>query len=273
MTKKRTTRKKTKKKVAKKRPAKRAAAKRAGQKKKTKKKTKAPAKKTTKKPVKKTAQKTAKKAPAKSTKSGAKSTKKTTKRKRTGRRALGAQSVAEAASASEADAQGYVFVNGRRVRMISTKGQPVTKKSRSRKADTNAVEPERSAKPVKTKLSTKELRHYEQVLLEKRGELVGDVSAMETAALKTSGGNLSNLPIHMADIGSDTYDQDFTLGLAETERKRLIEIDEALLRIRDRTYGVCAMTQKPIPKTRLNAKPWAKYTIEAARELERRWQA
>jgi RNA polymerase-binding transcription factor DksA len=81
------------------------------------------------------------------------------------------------------------------------------------------------------------------------------------------------MPIHMADIGSDTYDQDFMLGMAETERQRLREIDEALARIENGTYGVCQMTGKPIPKARLNAKPWAKYTIEAARELERQWGA
>jgi RNA polymerase-binding transcription factor DksA len=77
------------------------------------------------------------------------------------------------------------------------------------------------------------------------------------------------MPIHMADIGTDTYDQDFMLGLAEAERRRLREIDAALGRIEDRTYGVCQMTGKPIPKARLNAKPWARYTIEAAREIER----
>ena len=57
--------------------------------------------------------------------------------------------------------------------------------------------------------------------------------------------------------------------LAEAERRRLREIDAALARIEDRTYGVCQMTDKPIPKARLNAKPWARYTIEAAREIER----
>ncbi len=77
------------------------------------------------------------------------------------------------------------------------------------------------------------------------------------------------MPIHMADIGTDTYDQDFILGLAETERQGLREIDEALQRIESRTFGICQMTGKPIPKARLNAKPWAKYTIEAAREVER----
>ncbi|MCP3903953.1 MAG: TraR/DksA family transcriptional regulator [Planctomycetes bacterium] len=199
------------------------------------------------------------------------------KKKKTGgrtKKVLGARSVAEAASAGEADAQGYVYVNGRRVRMISTGGQGIVKKPRSRAKDAEAdLQPELPAKPIKTKLTAKELRHYRDLLLEKRGELIGDVAAMENAALQAHGGNLSNLPIHMADIGTDTYDQDFMLGLAEAERKQLREIDEALMRIQNKTYGVCQMTGKTIPKARLNAKPWAKYTIEAARMIEGQWRA
>jgi RNA polymerase-binding transcription factor DksA len=91
---------------------------------------------------------------------------------------------------------------------------------------------------------------------------------METEALRSGGGNLSHMPIHMADIGTDTFDQDFMLGLAATERDQLREIDAALYRITDRTFGVCIMTGEQIPKARLDAKPWAKYTIEAARMAE-----
>jgi RNA polymerase-binding transcription factor DksA len=189
-------------------------------------------------------------------------------------RSLGAQSVAEAASAAKADAEGYVIINGRRVRMISTKGQVFPRKSRvTQKAEAETIQPAEETKPIKTKLTAKELRYYRNLLMVKRAELVGDLSAMETAALEARMGNLSNLPIHMADIGTDTYDQDFILGLAEKERQRLVEIDDALRRISDKTYGICQMTGKPIPKTRLNAKPWAKYTIEAARALEGQWRS
>ncbi len=136
------------------------------------------------------------------------------------------------------------------------------------------MEPEpKPSKPIKSRLSPKTLDEYRTLLLIKRAELVGDLSAMEAEALRSDGGNLSNVPIHMADIGTDTYDQDFMLGLAEKERGRLREIDEALRRIDDRTYGVCQMTGKAIPKARLAAKPWAKYTIEAAREVEAGWDS
>jgi RNA polymerase-binding protein DksA len=182
------------------------------------------------------------------------------------------RSVAEVASAEVADAKGYVFINGRRVRMISTKGMPPAKRVRSNGVDTasevtNAV----AIASIKTTLSRKELNHYRELLLLKRRELIGDLDAMENQALRSGGGNLSHMPIHMADIGSDTYDQDFMLGLAEAERRHLREIDESLQRIEDRTYGVCQLTGQPIPTSRLDAKPWAKHTVEAARKLEGQW--
>ncbi len=109
------------------------------------------------------------------------------------------------------------------------------------------------------------------MLLAKRRQLVGDVTHMESEAMRsnnqTSGG-ISAMPIHMADLGSDTWEQELTLGLIENERSLIREIDEALSRIEDRTYGVCTATGKPITKARLRAKPWAKYCIEHARKLE-----
>ncbi len=202
-----------------------------------------------------------------STKKKATGKKKTTSRRSGGK--LRSGTVAEAASAASADSKGYVYINGRRVRMISRKSvPPPAKKPRATpKEDLVLEKPIEPAKVRKTKLSPEDLDHYRTLLLIKRAELVGDLSAMEAEALQASG-NLSNVPIHMADIGTDTYDQDFMLGLAETERKQLREIDDALQRIEDKTYGVCQMTGRTIPKSRLNAKPWAKYTIGAARKIE-----
>jgi len=113
-----------------------------------------------------------------------------------------------------------------------------------------------------------DLDHYRDILLKHRRELVGRVTGLEDEALRSNGGNLSNMPLHPADIGTDTFDQDFALGMAATDRQLLQEIDDAIERIALRTYGVCQMTGKPIPKARLDAKPWAKYTVEAARLVE-----
>jgi RNA polymerase-binding transcription factor len=127
-------------------------------------------------------------------------------------------------------------------------------------------------KPPKNQagLSPKEIEHFRDLLLEKRRELVGDMSSMEREALRTSGGsNLSTLPIHMADMGTDNYEQEFTLGLVEKDRNLLREINHALAKILNGTYGICEGTGKPISKPRLEAQPWARFSIEYARSMEK----
>jgi DnaK suppressor protein len=127
------------------------------------------------------------------------------------------------------------------------------------------------AKKNQAGLSTKELDFYRDLLLAKRRELVGDMGSMEAEALRSSGGtNLSTLPMHMADMGTDNYEQEFTLGLVEKDRLVLREINQALAKIQDGSYGICEGTGKPIGKPRLEAQPWAKYSIEYARMLEKR---
>ena len=110
------------------------------------------------------------------------------------------------------------------------------------------------------------------MLLEKRREILVNVFEIEDEALKKSRldatGDLSSMPIHMADLGTDNYEQEFALGLMDSERKLLREIDEALERIEKKTYGICLGTDEPIPKARLEAQPWAKYSVEYARKLE-----
>lgn len=123
---------------------------------------------------------------------------------------------------------------------------------------------------VQTHLSKKELEHFRQLLLRKRQELVGDVADMERAALQGGeSGSLSNMPSHLADQGSDASEQSLSLDLAAADRKLIREIDDALKRIADGTYGVCELTGKPIKTERLEELPWARYSIEAARERER----
>jgi len=129
------------------------------------------------------------------------------------------------------------------------------------------------SKPRKNQagITPKELEYYRELLLAKRRELVGDMSSMEVEALRAGGGmNLSNLPIHMADIGTDNYEQEFTLGLMEKDRNLMKEINQAMAKIQNGTYGICEGTGKPIGKARLDAQPWARYSIECARKLERR---
>lgn len=123
-----------------------------------------------------------------------------------------------------------------------------------------------------TKLSDAELEAFRRVLLAKRQQLVGAVSTMENEALRKTrsdaAGDLSMMPIHMADIGTDNYEQEFTIGLIANERELLREIDDALDRISRKTFGVCEATHKPITKARLKAKPWARYCLEYKKSQE-----
>lgn len=119
-------------------------------------------------------------------------------------------------------------------------------------------------------LKTRDLEFFRDLLLAKRREIVGDMHSMEAEALRsTSGSNLSNLPMHMADMGTDNYEQEFTLGLVEKDRQLLREINLALKKIVDGTYGICEGTGKPITRARLEAKPWARYSIEYTIKLEK----
>lgn len=125
-------------------------------------------------------------------------------------------------------------------------------------------------KKPKSPFTKRQLDRYSEILIQKRRELLGDIDSMESEALKSQSGSLSHLPQHMAEQGSETYEQSLSLDLAAADRVLLREIDAALKRIADRTYGLCERTGKPISKERLAELPWARYSIEAAREMERR---
>ncbi|MSQ90740.1 MAG: TraR/DksA family transcriptional regulator [Phycisphaerales bacterium] len=187
-----------------------------------------------------------------------------------------AESVATAAmkaATAQKSTTGYVMINGRRVRVLSLKGIKIPKKKGVSKAEKlAAAEAEAESKTLrfgKTKLSERDLEKYHEILLKLRTQIVGRVELTEKEALKGNDGNLSTMPLHMADIGTDTFEQDFALEFAHLDRQLVHEVDDALGRIKDRTYGICLMSAKPIPKGRLDSKPWARYTIESERIAER----
>ncbi len=136
------------------------------------------------------------------------------------------------------------------------------KKAAATLAAPKAPEAVREAKKEKMPtLSKQDFQYFRNLLLEKRREIIGDVGSMESEAFKGDS-NLSNMPIHMADVGTDNFEQEFTLGLIESERQILRDIQEALVRIDNGSFGICLGTGKPIPRMRLEAVPWAKYTID-----------
>ncbi len=119
-----------------------------------------------------------------------------------------------------------------------------------------------------------ELDTYRQHLLALQSRLRGDVSHLTDEALRTNqrdaSGNLSSMPIHMADIGSDNFEQEFTLNLLENEAQVLGEIAGALERLQQGTFGRCEDCEMAIPKARLNALPYTRFCVTCARKLEER---
>ncbi len=129
-----------------------------------------------------------------------------------------------------------------------------------------------SPSPADSGLTSEELEGFRTLLLEARKQLLGNVDHMQDEALRKTrsdaSGDLSLMPIHMADIGTDNYEREFTISLIENETETLKEIDAALERMKNGAYGICEATQQPIGKERLMAKPWARFTIEHKRSME-----
>jgi DnaK suppressor protein len=123
-------------------------------------------------------------------------------------------------------------------------------------------------------LKADEIETYRKTLLAIRARLRGDLEQLTDEALHRNGaessGNLSNMPLHMADVGTENYDQEFDLGLIENQQVTLDQIHEALARIDAGTFGQCVNCGGPIAKPRLQAIPYTPYCIECARKMESR---
>ena len=113
---------------------------------------------------------------------------------------------------------------------------------------------------------------YKAMLHAIRARLRGDVTAMAEVALRKSGmegGESNGMPIHMAELGSDNFEQEFTLSLLANEEDRLGMIEMALQRIEGGEYGQCEQCEGVIPKARLNAIPYTPVCIKCASKIER----
>jgi RNA polymerase-binding transcription factor DksA len=127
----------------------------------------------------------------------------------------------------------------------------------------------RGSDPMSSDAEREEIRNR---LLALRGELLGDSSFMAREALegdsKAGTGNLSSTPQHMADRGSDFFDQEYTLGRLENATAEIAQIDEALARLDAGAYGVCEECEAEIAPRRLRIKPWAGLCKECQQRLE-----
>lgn len=117
-----------------------------------------------------------------------------------------------------------------------------------------------------------ELETYREQLVQLHHRLNGDVTSLKEEALGKggSGDNLSTMPVHMADLGTDNFEKENTLNLLANEQQTLEEIGEALDRIRQGGFGLCEECKTAIPKARLKEIPYARYCVACARKQERR---
>lgn len=120
---------------------------------------------------------------------------------------------------------------------------------------------------LKSPLPRAELKVFRELLVRRKRVLAGDVAGLESDAMK-SGGDGSSLPVHLADLGTDNFEQDMSLGRIESESDEIQEIDEALERIVDGTFGLCETCKKKIPKERLKAIPYARLCVSCKMKEE-----
>ena len=106
---------------------------------------------------------------------------------------------------------------------------------------------------------------YHTRLMELRDQLLAQMNGLA----KESAQEMAGYSLHMADSGTDNFDRDFALSLLSADQDSVYEIEEALKRIEKKTFGICELTAKPIPKARLEAIPWTRFTVEAQAQLER----
>lgn len=127
-------------------------------------------------------------------------------------------------------------------------------------------------KKVKSIYKKTELKKFKELLFKQRESIVGEVEHITNDTLKKSSreasGDLSGYTLHMADMAGDHYDREVSLGIASNEQQVIYDIDEALHRIEDGSYGVCFTCEKPIAKSRLKAVPHAKYCVSCQQKEE-----
>jgi len=162
--------------------------------------------------------------------------------------------------------------------MAKSKGQKKDESLENGQNDPAELEPQEEES-----LSTEEgdeklppfLRKQKSKLLQLRDSLLDSMTGVsrDTLRSRAEGSEASAFGMHQADAGSDAYDRDFALSLLSQEQDALYEIEEALKRVEAGTYGICEMSGKPIPHARLEAIPFARFTVECQTQIEKRQKA
>jgi len=155
---------------------------------------------------------------------------------------------------------------------LKAKSRKLKKRKQKVRAKQPATSPQ-SEKPKVSKVWSKgQLKKFKDLLIKQRTKIANEVEHITNDTLKKSqrdaSGDLSGYTLHMADMATDHYDREFSLGIASSEQSVIYEIDEALRRVEDGTYGTCFTCDKPIGKRRLRIVPYAKHCISCQQKEE-----
>lgn len=127
---------------------------------------------------------------------------------------------------------------------------------------------------MKKKFNKKDLADFKKLILKKKEEILEGIKHISDDTLKKSlrdaAGDISGYTYHMADVATDTYDREFSLGLASNERQLLYELNDALKRIEEGTFGLCEECKSTITKIRLRAVPDARLCLKCQEKKERK---
>ncbi|MDD5568421.1 MAG: TraR/DksA family transcriptional regulator [Candidatus Omnitrophota bacterium] len=127
---------------------------------------------------------------------------------------------------------------------------------------------------MKNKFTKKELSAFKQIILKRKEEVNDEIKHISDDTLKKSqkdaSGDISGYTYHMADVATDNYDREFSLGLASNDRKSLYELNDALKKVEDGTFGICEECKHLITKARLKALPHARLCVKCQEKREKR---
>jgi DnaK suppressor protein len=174
---------------------------------------------------------------------------------------------------------------GKKVKLVSKPAKPAAKApgklngapKSSEKHETAVAHPSArpNGKPPEPVVLTPFLKRQKEKLLQLRDSMLDSMMGVAKDNLRTraEGSEASAFGMHQADAGSDAYDRDFALSLLSQEQDALYEIEEAIKRVDFGTYGICEMSGKPIAHARLEALPFARYTVECQSQIEKTGKA
>ena len=124
---------------------------------------------------------------------------------------------------------------------------------------------------LEKRMDTKSFQFYRKLLLKIKEDTLHDIKQMATdnsGSHKDTSGDVSGHALHMADVATDMYDREFSLGLASNDRELLYKVDQALNRIANKTFGICRECKKLIPLARLKAIPYTETCLKCQEKLE-----